>query len=232
MKIHFLQHVEFEGPGSIEDWINRKGHQISITRLYDNEKLPEIKEIEWLIIMGVYDENRYPWLQIEKKFIKKAIQNGKVLIGICLGAQLIADALGAKVYKNRYKEIGWYPIKFSRNAGKLKPFDFFPDKLVVFHWHGDTFDLPEGSTLLATSDACENQAFVFNNRVFGFQFHLEVTEEGACELIKYCGHEITGEKYMQLPEEILSDKSKFKKIKRIMDKFLYKLDRDRSSFLS
>ena len=112
MNIHCIQHVPFENPGSIGDWIKHKGYRLSTTRLYGGESLPDIDPIDWVIIMGgpmgIYDEDKYPWLKEEKVFIKNALDKGKVVIGICLGAQLIAGVLGAKIYKNRYREIGYF----------------------------------------------------------------------------------------------------------------------------
>ncbi|MFC1857883.1 type 1 glutamine amidotransferase [Thermodesulfobacteriota bacterium] len=221
MRIHWIQHVPFEGIGSIADWIKRKDHRVSFTKLYEKEIYPEIEEIDWLIIMGgpmgVHDKAEYPWLESEKIFLKEAIQKRKTLIGICLGAQLLADALGGEVYKNRYREIGWFPVGFFK---ELEGAEVFPDELTVFHWHGDTFRLPEGARLLASSQGCENQAFVWEERVFGFQFHLEITEKGAIELIKNCGEEIVAGDYIQPPLEILSDESRFQSINGLMDTFL------------
>ena len=205
----------------MSDWIKRKGHRASVTKLYEKEIYPEIEEIDCLIIMGgpmgVYDETEYPWLKSEKIFLQKAIQKDKILIGICLGAQLLADTLGGEVYKNRYKEIGWFPVRFFKESDEA---EVFPGELTVFHWHGDTFRLPEGARLLASSRGCQNQAFVWEERVFGFQFHLEITEKGALELIKNCGGEIVAGDYIQPPLEMLSDESRFQNINRLMDSFL------------
>ena len=227
MNIHCIRHVPFEGPGSIGDWAKHKGYRLSTTRLYGGESLPDIDPIDWMIIMGgpmgIYDENKYPWLREEKAFIKNAVDKGKVVIGICLGAQLIADALGAKIYKNRYREIGWFPIKFTRERQASKLCKMFPEEILAFHWHSDTFDLPSEATLLASSEACENQAFGWEDRVFGFQFHLEITAMGAAALIEHCGHEIVKGKYIQSADEILSEKSSFHEINRLMDKFLENL---------
>lgn len=113
MKIHYLQHVPFELPEHISVWAKEKGHEITGTLLYENYYLPELSEFDLLVIlggpMGVDDEDKHPWLVLEKHFIKEAIQHRKLVIGICLGAQLIAEILGGKVYKNHYKEIGWFP---------------------------------------------------------------------------------------------------------------------------
>ena len=115
MKVHYFQHVPFEGLGSIEQWLISKAAQISVTKFYENTNLPEIHEIDWLIIMGgpmsVNNEHTYPWLQAEKKFIAESIANGKIVLGVCLGAQLIASALGAKVYQNQNRDIGWFPVE-------------------------------------------------------------------------------------------------------------------------
>ncbi|MCG8378009.1 MAG: type 1 glutamine amidotransferase, partial [Proteobacteria bacterium] len=112
MNIHFLQHVPFEGLGSIENYINEKSHHLSCSRLYLDQELPSVNDLDWLFVMGgpmgIYDEDQYPWLDREKKFIKQCIDSGKIVLGFCLGAQLIADVLGAKVYKNQYREIGWF----------------------------------------------------------------------------------------------------------------------------
>ena len=114
MRAHYLQHVEFEGLGSIEPWLKAAGYEITNTRLFESAKLPDLKKIDLLIVMGgpmsVNDEDDFPWLVSEKKFIREAINSGKPVLGICLGAQLIASATGARVYRNPIKEIGWFPI--------------------------------------------------------------------------------------------------------------------------
>ena len=136
-----------------------------------------------MIVMGgpmnIYEEKKYPWLLREKCFIEDATKTGKVVIGICLGAQIIADVLGANVYAGEHKEIGWFPIFRTKEAGESIVFRDFPSELEVFHWHGDSFDLPSGCIRLAESAACPNQAFIYDERVVGLQFHLEVTRQGA-----------------------------------------------------
>ena len=135
--------------------------------------------------MGIYDHEEHPWLMAEKKIIRQAIDGGKTVLGICLGAQLIADVLGANVYPGPQKEIGWFPIQRADDAP-----DFLPDELTVFHWHGDTFEIPDGAIRLASSEACENQGFVYNDRVVALQFHMETTPESMEALIENCGHEL------------------------------------------
>jgi len=117
MRIHYLQHVPFEDLSSIDPILREKGHELTATHLYKGQQIPLVKEIDWLIVMGgpmgIYDEAKHPWLNVEKLFIKQAIESNKIVLGICLGAQLIADALGAKVCQNRHREIGWFNISRS-----------------------------------------------------------------------------------------------------------------------
>jgi GMP synthase (glutamine-hydrolysing) len=157
MRIHYLQHVPFEGLGNIENWALSKGHQIADTQLYNNDPLPEPEEFDWLIVMGgpmnIYEEDRFPWLAREKVFIKDAIDSGKIVLGVCLGAQLIADALGAKIHKNQYPEIGWFDVRLTDAARKSRVFRRLPERFTAFHWHGDTFDLPPGATRIAESES-------------------------------------------------------------------------------
>ncbi len=220
MKVHYLQHVPFEGLSSIEPVLIEKGHQLSSTHLYDTPLFPSVDEFDWLIVMGgpmgIYDHDTYSWLADEKNFIKMAIDSGKVVLGICLGAQLIADVLGAKVYQNEYREIGWFNISRLPGVDDTILADAFPDRLEVFHWHGDTFDIPDGAVSLAESEACLRQGFIFNNRVVGFQFHLEMTSESATALIEHCGNELDGSHYVQSSIEILADTEKFMVINDVM----------------
>src|SRR5574341_657976 len=142
MRLHSLQHEPFEGLANIEVWAKNKGHSITRTLLFNNEKLPQISDIDWLIIMGgsmnIYEEEKFPWLAEEKNFIAEAIANKKIVLGVCLGSQLIADVLGGKVSKNRHKEIGWFPVTLTKEARNSSIFSNLPEKFTAFHWHGDT----------------------------------------------------------------------------------------------
>lgn len=182
-RIHCFRHVPFEGLGCIETWCKRKSYPVSYTDFYDIDfQIPPSVDYDVLVVMGgpmgVYEEDKYKWLNPEKKAIKEAIDNNKVVIGICLGSQLIANVLGAEVYKNKEKEIGWWSIQFTDEGKKTVLFDTLGDELTVFQWHGDTFDLPEGAIRVASSEVCLNQAFIYNQKVLGLQFHFEVDEEG------------------------------------------------------
>jgi|YelNatPaOPRAMG01_1025707.scaffolds.fasta_scaffold10362_5 GMP synthase (glutamine-hydrolysing) len=210
MKIHIIQHVEYENPGFIEDWIIEKKHSVSYTKFYKDSELPKLDEFNWLIVlggpMGVYDEKKFPWLSKEKTFIKQAIENDKIVLGICLGAQLIASSFGWRVYPNLYKEIGWFKITMTVESKYNNLFNFFPEELVVFHWHGDTFELPKGLTNIAQSEACKNQAFVYKEKVIGLQFHLEVTPQSLQNMITNGEDELVEDKYIHTEEQILNGK--------------------------
>jgi GMP synthase-like glutamine amidotransferase len=228
MRLHYLQHVPFEDAANIEVWAKNKGYSISGTQLFDNEEPPEMNEFDWLIILGgpmnVYEEEKYPWLAEEKKFIREAIANGKIVLGICLGAQLIADVLGAKVYKNKYKEIGWFSVLLTPEAKNSALFKGLPSKFIAFHWHGDTFDIPPEAVKIAESEGCANQAFVCNERVIGLQFHLESSLESIKRLIENCSDEIVKERYVQTPEEMLSQHHNLPEIYNLLTLFLNNIE--------
>lgn len=212
LRIHYLQHVPFEGLGNIEEWISSKKHLLTSTKFYENPELPELVNIDWLIIMGgsmgVHDEKKYSWLAAEKQFIKQAIDAGKTIIGICLGSQLIAEVLEAKVYPNTYKEIGWYPVELTTDAARNKLFAEINNSIIVFHWHGDTFDLPQNTIHLAFSNACKNQAFLYKEKVLGLQFHLEMNESSLQQLLENGKQELTQGTYIQ-PREEMAAQAKF-----------------------
>jgi len=207
MRAHFFQHVPFEGPGSIGPWLESRGASVTGTRFFEEWTLPPVNDVDLLIVMGgpmsVNDESIYPWLKDEKRFIKEAITRGKAVLGVCLGAQLIANAMGARVYPNAEKEIGWFPIHSVAIPGAEGAYQF-PKESVVFHWHGETFDLPPGAIRLARSEACENQAFQLGRNAIGLQFHLETTPRGAKDLVGKCRHELVPAKFVQSEQTLLS----------------------------
>lgn len=211
LNIRYFQHVQFEGLGCIEKWARLNGHKLTSTKFYEDAYLPDINNIDWLIIMGgpmsAYEENKFAWLKEEKKFIKQAVENGKTVIGICLGSQLLAAALGAKVYPNKEKEIGWFNVELTSDGKEDKLFKGFENKFKVFHWHGDTFDLPQGAVHLAQTDNCKNQAFLYKDKVLGLQFHFETTEQTLAAMVANCNNELTNGSLIQSEAEILNSRN-------------------------
>jgi len=208
MRVHYLQHVSFEGLGYTEGWLNAQGFSVSSTRFWEaGWRLPAVEAIDALIIMGgpmgVYDEDEYPWLVEEKAFIRECIQSGKNVLGICLGAQLVAVCLGAAVRPAPNKEIGWFPVEPTSSARRLAWwYDLFKGAPVVFHWHGDQFGIPDGCIDLLSSAANGNQAFYYNERVIGLQFHPEVTRETLQQMVEHGVGELVDGTYIQDAEKI------------------------------
>jgi GMP synthase-like glutamine amidotransferase len=205
MKVHVLQHVSFEGLGGIGGWLAIQKAEVGSTRFFENARLPSLRGLDLIIVMGgpmsVNDEAELPWLRAEKQFIREAVQTGLPVLGVCLGAQLIASALGAPVYRNPHKEIGWFPVAKEPVDGD---WFLFPARITVFHWHGETFDLPPGAVRLARSAACANQAFQIGRRVLGLQFHLETTPESAHTLVENCRDELRPGPFVQTEAALLA----------------------------
>ncbi len=228
MHAHYLQHVPFESLGSIEPWLRSAGYQITNTRFFLTTELPDLQGIDLLVVMGgpmsVNDEVEFPWLVQEKQFIRNAVESGKSVLGVCLGAQLIASAMGARVFPNRVREIGWFPIE---GGSSVERSTFrFPLSVEVFHWHGETFDLPSGAVRLARSEGCENQAFQLGRSVIGLQFHLETTPEAAREIVTHCRAELTPSRYVQAEATILAaPPGKYRVVNQLMGKVLSFLTR-------
>lgn len=226
LRIHCFQHVAFENPGTILEWIQANNHSISYTFPAEspfptvpavspegdtadaaNNAIPQINDIDALIVMGgamnTDEEEKYPWMKAEKQFIKAAADAGKKIIGICLGSQLVAAALGTRVYKNKETEIGFFPLSFTDAALQTNLFSHFKNPYTVFHWHGDTFDLPANALLIASSAACKHQAYLIGNHILGLQFHFEMNETVIEDMLLHDGHELeqSGE-YIQSPQQV------------------------------
>ncbi len=214
MRVHVFQHVPFEGLGSIADWLAARDAQVHFTHFHEDGVLPALADVDLLIVLGgpmsVHDEAALPWLREEKAFIAAAIAAGTPVLGICLGAQLIASALGSRVYPALEKEIGWFDIvarpPLAHEADLLQ----LPPRLRVFHWHGETFALPEGAVRLAGSSACANQVFQHGRRVLAFQCHLETTPTSAAAIVTACAGELdaarTG-RFVQDADTILQEET-------------------------
>jgi GMP synthase-like glutamine amidotransferase len=222
MKILIIQHVSFEGPGSISKWADKKEHETTFVTPDSEDPFPDEANYDMLIVLGgpmnIYEEKKYPWLPEEKDLIRRFIAEEKKVLGICLGAQLLADVLGAEVYPADNKEIGWFPIKKDQ-SGFADIFPELPDESPAFHWHGDTFDLPEGAQRIYSSDITLNQGFIFGDRVVGLQFHWEVTPESVDNLLKYSSGDLDDSTYVQKPEK-MKELAAYKEANRFMEKVL------------
>jgi len=206
MRIHYLQHESFEDPGYILDWAQTHGHSLSATHLYAGETPPRRYEMDWLIIMGgsmnIYEVDKFPWLAMEKNFIGECIERGVKCLGICLGAQLLADVLGGSVTRNPLKEIGWFPVQRTQVAAASPFFAHLPDEFDVMHWHGDTFSIPPGCKHLASSVGCANQAFSYMDHVLALQYHHEFTLSRLDDILRECADELVEGPFVQSPEII------------------------------
>ncbi len=208
MRIHYLQHAPFEGPAHLAAIARARGLALTGSELHAGAPLPDAQSFDLLAVlggpMGVSDESIHPWLPAEKRCIERAIQSGKRVIGICLGAQLIAEVLGATVYKNPFREIGWFPVTRSSGAVASGIGRSLPDTFPAFHWHGDTFSIPAGAAHVAESPACENQGFVLEDRVVALQFHLEATPGSIRALVDNCRDDLDGSEFVQSEQDILN----------------------------
>jgi len=193
MRMHVVQHVEFETAALIGEWAEDAGYEVTVA-MASAEEYPAIEDIDFLVLMGgpmdADDEHVSPWLRAEKHYVAEAIATGKLVLGVCLGAQIIAEVVGARIRRSEESEIGWYPVSLTDHGHNEPLFSAWPEHVVVGHWHGDTFNLPMGMAAALSSEVTENQAFVFDTRVVGLQFHLEwdeaavetMLETGAAEL--------------------------------------------------
>ena len=219
MRVHYLQHVPFEGIGAIGEWARSRAHVLTSTEMFQRPGpdrrpiaarsasgqeaqssvlngpgsfsliFPQPEDLDFLVAMGgpmnVYQESRHPWLRAEKEFIASTIAAGKLVLGVCLGAQLVADVLGGPVSRGDHPEIGWYPVDLTEAGRTIPVFAEFPARFAALHWHGDTFAVPPDAVHVASSEACANQVFAYDGgRVVGLQFHLEETRESLGLLVE------------------------------------------------
>lgn len=206
MKILCLKNIVFEGPGTFALWAQARGHELEIAAVYQNKPLPSPETFDALLVMGgpmnIYEDTIYPWLAKEKGYIRGAIAAGKHVIGVCLGAQLIAHVLGATVSQGVHQEIGWFPIHRNDDCPASLP---LPDDLHVLHWHGDAFNVPKGAHAIAFSEACANQGFIYRDRVLALQCHLEMTPQSLALLIAACSNELIDAPYIQSADTMLAE---------------------------
>ena len=213
--VYSLEHAPFEEPVYISRWL--ANHQIPLEhiRLYKGEALPDRAQVRFLIIMGgpmnIYDEEEFPWLIEEKSFIKSVIELEIPVLGICLGGQLVSDVLGGTISKSERPEYGWHTIRRIRDLprtllplGKSDMIDLFPDSLEVFQWHQDTFSIPPDAIHLYSSKGCQNQAFLYTDRVIGLQFHPEMDQSSIRQFLNLSGDQSEEEGIIELQKQILT----------------------------
>jgi len=204
----------------MEPLFDARGAEVEMVQLFNGQQPPPCDSFDLLIVlggpMGVDDEAHYPWLAAEKQYIKTAIGSGIAILGICLGAQLIATVLGAAVTRNREPEIGWFAMQRDE-ATECSPFaQTLPQQLTAFHWHGDTFALPDGAIPLYRSAACDNQGFIYDERIIALQFHLETTAASARALVKNCADELQPSPYVQDAQTLLNTHQHYAQINDVM----------------
>jgi GMP synthase-like glutamine amidotransferase len=178
----FIKHIAIEGPGTIADFLEDNKLPYTVIDLSQGDKVPKLeKDFQSVICLGgpmnVYEEEKYQFLKEEDLLLKRIAEDEVPFLGICLGAQLLAKATGAKVTRNPEKEIGWYKIVLNESGLKDGLFKDLPEVFNVFQWHGDTFGIPHGGKRLAFSELCQNQAFKYSRNIYGIQFHVEITKD-------------------------------------------------------
>jgi len=223
MRIHYLQHVPFEGPAAIADWAADRGHEITGSHLYRGDPLPGADDFDWLVVMGgpmgVGDVDDYPWMRPELDLIGASVERGRRVLGICLGAQFLAHALGARVYPAPEKEIGWFPVE---GLAVERPgiYAGLPVRFTPLHWHGDTFDLPADAVPLAQGPGCPNQAFQVGERAIGLQFHIEATPSSVAALVEHCSGEIGDGRWQMGADEIRECNARCTAVRPVLDDLL------------
>jgi GMP synthase-like glutamine amidotransferase len=193
-RIQTIEHVPFEGPAAIAAWAEERGYALNRTRIFKGEPLPPVAEVDLLVDLGgpmsVHDVALHPWLAQEKNYLRQAIDAGCAILGVCLGAQLLAEVLGGQVTRSPEREIGLFPVTLSPEGRANPVCAGLPERFTSFHWHGDTFSIPPGAAWLASSEACRNQAFALGSRLLGLQFHLETTQNSMELLLTHCADEL------------------------------------------
>lgn len=230
MTLYALQHVPFEGTAAVGRWAERHAIPVEPVPVYQGAALPDPDACQRIVVLGgpmnIHEEQSHPWLAEEKAFLRRAIDGGARVLGLCLGGQLLADCLGASVVPGPHKEIGWFPVRFSEAARAHPLFQGFPEALEVMHWHGDTFSLPPGCSRVAASPACPEQGYVHESgRVVGLQFHMEWDRAAVQALVEHCPEDLEPGPFVQEPATMLRDDAPFEAANAWMERLLDRLFR-------
>lgn len=222
MQVCTLIHESFEGLGAIHNWLQKKNYHVRETHSYRGDALPQVQDFDGLIVMGgpqdLKDLKKYPYLQDEIRLIKQAIQQDKLVLGVCLGAQLIAESLGAKTEASPEKEIGVFPLQLTQQGYADPVMRHFPDSFPATHWHNDMPGLPAGAAVLAASRGCPRQIICFKPRVYGLQCHFELTREDISKMVNHSSGDLTPGRYIQTKAELLNQD--YSAINQLMFQFL------------
>jgi len=209
MRTHWLQHVEYEGLGALAPRLAARGLPLQRTRVFAGEPLPAASDIGFLVVLGgpmsVNDEATLPWLAPEKALIREVIARGTPVLGICLGAQLMAAALGAAVGASPEREVGWWPVQ-AVPPPPSPPFPVFPfpAEVTALHWHGESFALPAGAVHLARSAGCPHQGLQAGRRAIGLQFHPEADPDWARAVLAHSPESLAPGPYVMRREDLLA----------------------------
>lgn len=231
MRLHLLEHEPFDiRRSNINIWAENKGYSVESTDVFKGVELPSPKDFDWLIVLGgfqhAWQEQKHSWLKAEKAFISEALATDKIILGICFGAQLLAEALGGRVFSNEKDEIGWYEVTLSKAGIDSFLFKNVPRKFLTFHWHSDHFTLVPGCTRLAFSEPTANQAFIAKNfRAAGLQFHPEFTIEQIRCLADAYGHEWQKDQYVASKPAVLSQCEQLTETYWLMEVLLDNMER-------
>jgi GMP synthase (glutamine-hydrolysing) len=206
MKIVCITHADFETPGVIEDWAQSKNYEFTVCKPYKGDKCPDAQDFDFLVVMGGpqdgKDLSKTPYLVDEVLLIQQAITENKTIIGFCLGAQLIGQALGAQTERSPEKEVGVFPITLNEEGESNALLTGFPTTFPVIHWHNDMPGLTSNAVLLASSEGCPRQIIQYAPQVYGFQCHLEITKAGIEKMIAECPGDLTPSRFTQNAEEL------------------------------
>ena len=232
MRLHLLEHDPIDlSRTNITIWAEKKGHKITKTDVFNMEDLPTLDDFDWLMVMGgsqhVWEEEAKPWLRGEKRFIAEVLDEGKIILGICFGAQLVAEVMGAKVFPNKHEEIGWHEVSLTPKGKESFLFNNVPETFVTFHWHSDHFSLPPGCTRLAISEPTTNQAFICDARpVVGLQFHPEYTRKLVTFFAEEYGHDWKQGPFIVGKEAVLAQIEQIPETYWLMEAILDNMDRE------